>query len=142
MDSPILKPSPGIVPLARFLLSLIFLVSGVTKIVEWNTYLGYMDAKAMPLVPLFLFLSFTLELIGGICLLIGFRTPIVATALAFYLIPVTLIFHNFWDYQGIMRQVQITNMLKNISIIGGLLLLSYFGAGPYSMDNSSNSRES
>jgi putative oxidoreductase len=54
--------------------------------------------------------------------------------LALYLVPVTLLCHNFWAYHGMDQQMQMINFLKNLAILGGLLALASEGAGPISLD--------
>jgi len=122
-------------PLAgRILLSLIFVISGLGKIPAWNQTAGYMAAKGMPLVPLFLIGAICIEVGAGLSVMLGFRAKVGAWALMVFLVPATLIFHTFWTYPPAEQQVQMANFLKNVSILGGLLLVAAFGAGPVSMD--------
>jgi putative oxidoreductase len=51
-----------------------------------------------------------------------------------YLIPVSLVMHNFWAYAGMERVDQMMHFLKNLSIMGGLLMVTAFGAGRLSLD--------
>jgi putative oxidoreductase len=55
-----------------------------------------------------------------------------------YLIPTTLLFHNFWALQGIERQDNMAHFLKNLAIMGGLLVLAANGAGAHSVDARAN----
>lgn len=101
---------------ARLLISLIFIVSGVSKIVGLNQSLEYMTSYGLPREELLLLGAAAIELVGGFLLLTGKLTRFAAWGLAFYLIPVTLIFHtNFRD------QNQVIQFLKNCAMIGGLL---------------------
>ena len=120
--------------LGRLLLSLIFLFGGLSKLRTWKQTAGYMASKRMPWVPLFLIGAIVLEVGGGISVFLGWETRIGAAALVLFLIPAALIFHNFWATEGMERQIQMAMFLKNISIMGGLLLLVYFGPGPMSID--------
>jgi putative oxidoreductase len=43
--------------------------------------------------------------------------------------------HAFWKFEGGEAQAQIANFLRNLSLLGGALLVTHFGAGPYSVDN-------
>jgi uncharacterized membrane protein YphA (DoxX/SURF4 family) len=55
------------------------------------------------------------------------------------LIPVTFMMHNFWTYQDpIESQMQMIHFLKNTALIGGIVFIIFFGAGPYSIDNKRN----
>lgn len=118
----------------RILLSIIFLLSGVMKLMNWQATEMQMAAHGMPAIPLLLALATLIEIAGGLALLLGFQTRVAALIVFLYLIPTTLIFHNFWNYQGAAQQGQLINFLKNLAIMGGLLEYSAFGAGALSMD--------
>jgi putative oxidoreductase len=123
--------------LGRILLALIFLVSGLGKVGGWNETAGYMASKGMPVVPLFLVAAILLEIGGGLSVLLGFRAKLGAAALIVFLIPATFIFHNFWALEGMDQQINMIMFMKNLSILGGLLLVVAFGPGPISIDNRS-----
>jgi putative oxidoreductase len=118
----------------RVLLALIFISSGLSKIPGWDSTVQYMEAHGMPFVPLFLFPAIFIEVIGGLSILTGFKTRIGALALLIYLVPVTLIFHAFWAEQGMDRQIQMVNFMKNLAIMGGLFGIAAHGAGILSLD--------
>ncbi len=122
-------------PLGRMLLALIFLASGFGKIGGWHKTAGYMASKGMPLVPLLLVAAVLLEIGGGLSVLMGLKARIGAAALIVFLIPATLIFHNFWALEGTEQQMNMIMFMKNLAILGGLLLVIAFGAGPFSIDN-------
>ncbi len=123
-------------PLGRILLSQIFLISGVMKIVQWSQTEAMMAKKGMPAVPLFLVGAIFCELVGGLSLLLGYRARLGALLLFLYLIPTTLVFHSFWHYQGPEHVEQMHNFMKNIAIMGGLLMITSLGAGWLSLDHS------
>ena len=120
--------------LGRGLLALIFVASGLGKIASWDQTAAYMAAKNMPLVPLFLFGAIALEVLGGLSVLLGYKARLGATALLVFMIPATLIFHAFWGVEGMQRQMEMINFMKNLSIMGGLLMVVGLGAGAYSLD--------
>jgi len=124
-----------IVPLGRVLLSLIFLASGLGKIAAWDATAGYMASEGMTLVPLFLVAAILFEVLGGLSVLLGMKARVGAAALIVFLIPATLIFHDFWAFEGMERQIYMAMFMKNLAIMGGLLLVIAFGAGPLSIDN-------
>ena len=93
-----------------------------------------MSAKGLPAASLLLALAIAFELFGGLSVLTGFKTKLGAILLIIFLVPVTLVFHNFWAVppeQMVMQKIQ---FLKNLSIIGGLALLIAFGPGRYAVD--------
>ena len=85
---------------------------------------------------IYLVLSILFELVGGLMLLLGWYTRLGCLILMLYLLPVTLIFHGFWNYVGADRALQLTMFLKNLTIYGGLLLLGTYGPGRWSLDAS------
>ncbi len=109
--------------LGRIFLGLIFIASGIGKIFDWSGTSAYMDAKCMPLVPVFLVLAILLELAGGLSVATGYRQKWGAIALILFLVPATLIFHAFWSYPDEEQKIQMIMFMKNLSILGGLLLL-------------------
>jgi len=110
----------------RVFLSLIFILSGLGKLFHFHDSTAMMAAKGMPAASLFLAGAITFEIVGGLSVLTGFKARWAALALVVFLIPTTLIFHNFWAFQGMAQQEQMANFLKNISIMGGLLLLASY----------------
>jgi len=127
--------------LARLLLALIFIASGFSKIPGWHDTAALMASKGIPFVPLSLAAAIGVEIGGGVSVLLGFKTRVGAAALVVFLIPTTLIFHNFWALEGMDRQINMIMFMKNLAIIGGLLLLAVFGAGPLSLDSRDKERE-
>jgi putative oxidoreductase len=129
--------SSSFTPLAgRILMSVMFLVSGFFKIGAYSQTVAYSSSKGLPLASVAIACAAVLELAGGLAILVGFQTRIAAWLLFLYLIPVTFLFHNFWAMQGAEQQQNMINFLKNVSIMGGLVILATYGAGPYSIDHS------
>ena len=119
----------GIVQLiGRIMLALIFILAGIGKIADPAGTIGYMQSAGLP--SLLLWPTIALELLGGIALVIGYKTRLVAFALAAFCILTAALFHN-----NFADQMQMILFLKNIAIAGGLLLLAVGGNTAYSMDN-------
>jgi putative oxidoreductase len=118
----------------RILLAPIFLLSGAMKIMHWNQTADEMAVKGMVAVPFFLALAVLFELGGGLSVLLGYKARLGALALALFLIPVTLVFHDFWTHTGKDMENQMQHFLKNLTIMGGLLTLAAAGAGRFSLD--------
>jgi putative oxidoreductase len=124
-------------PLARLLMALIFLLSGFTKIANFGGTVGMLGHLGWPAPALFITLAILIELIGGLCLLFGFRTRMAALALVVFMIAATIGVHGVLlstapDQQA--KQEQMVNILKNIAITGGLLKFFTDGAGRYAID--------
>jgi putative oxidoreductase len=111
----------------RVFLSVLFLVSGLSKIGTYAETAAYMSASGVPgmLLPLVM----ALEVFGAIFLIFGFKTRITAFLLAGFTLATALLFHN-----AAADPAQMTMFLKNVSIAGGFLLLAANGAGPWSLD--------
>jgi len=136
--------------LGRICFSVIFILAGIQKILNWdateqmlvNQMLDVLSksyqhgwAKTLfdlilPLAPTLLVIATIAELGGGLLVLLGFQVRLGAFALCLFLIPTTLLFHNFWALEGSEKQLQMIMFLKNLSIFGGGLLLLAFGKGP------------
>lgn len=118
------------VPLiARILIAQIFLMAGAGKIMDPAGTQGYMAAYGMPFAGFFLLGAIAVEIGGGLSVLLGFKARWGAIALALFLIPTTLIFHTAFS-----ERLQQIMFMKNLAIMGGLLLVAYFGSGPLSLD--------
>ena len=116
----------NLISAGRVLLSLIFILSGVSKVMDWSGSAELMTAQGLPLVPLLLGAAAAVEIGGGLLLLLGWNARWGAWLLFLYLIPVTVIFHDFWNFTGQEQQTQLVNFLKNLSITGGLLLAAAY----------------
>jgi putative oxidoreductase len=114
----------------RLLIGLPFAMSGFGKLMAIDPTIAMIRAVGLPLPPLALAVSIAVELGGGLLLVAGFQTRIVAAALALFALATALTFHsNFAD------QNQMIHFLKNVMMAGGLLQIVAFGAGALSIDN-------
>ena len=109
----------------RVLLSLIFILSGLGKIPHFHDVAGMMAGKGIPLAGVALAITLLIEIGGGLLLLTGFKAKYAALVIFLWLIPVTLVFHHFWGIPAEQQQDQMVNFLKNVAIMGGLLVLMY-----------------
>ena len=117
-------------PVARILLSLIFVTSGIGKISAYAGTQQYMEAMGVPGVLLPLVIA--LEVLGGLAVMVGWHTRVAAFLLAGFSLLSAVLFHaNFGD------QMQMIMFMKNLSIAGGFLLIVSLGAGAYALDNRS-----
>ncbi len=110
--------------LGRLLLSVIFILSGLGKIPHFNDVAGLMASQGIPLASLALVITLLIEIGGGLMVLTGFKARYAALVIAIWLVPVTLIFHKFWGIPAADQQGQMINFLKNVAIMGGLLILA------------------
>ncbi len=133
--------------LVRFFLSLAFLTDAANKIIywhdaeriwsdmlaDWQTYTWFWErgstlfAWLAQWVPLWLILSTLCELVGALLLLLALKEKLGAFLLFFYLALTTLLFHPFWCFEGGVRELQGELFLKNLAMLGGLLLVLLHG---------------
>lgn len=118
----------------RILLALIFILSGYGKIGGYAGTAAYMASKGLPLVGVLLPLTILIELGGGLLIAIGWKARWAAAVTFLFMIPVTLVFHNPAGLDPAEAQQQMIHLLKNLSIMGGLLGLFAFGPGGFSVD--------
>lgn len=115
-------------PAGRVLLSSLFLLAGLQKIGAYEGTLAYMASQGVPGVTLPVVIA--LEVVGALAIIVGWHTRLVAFLLAGFSLVSAALFHFKPD-----DAMQMTMLLKNVSIAGGFLLLVANGAGAYSLDN-------
>ncbi len=133
-ENPGPKWYPGyLVLVARGLFVTIFLMSAPHHFLSGT--IGYGAGQGVPLAGFLVPASGAIAILGAISVLLGYRARIGAWLLVFFLVPVTIMMHNFWAVSDpTMAQIQQIMFLKNLSMLGGALLIAYFGAGPVSLD--------
>ena len=123
----------AVVVLGRLLFALIFLMAGANHFNKQT--IGYAASQGVPLTTIAVPLSGVLAIAGGLSILLGYRAKLGAWLIVLFLIPVTLMMHKFWAVtDSMMAQIQMIMFMKNVSMLGGALLISQFGAGPFSLD--------
>jgi putative oxidoreductase len=128
--------SGSVVPLiGRVLIGQIFILAGINKIMNFSMMTGYVAVAHLPLPKVSLAIAAAIEILGGLAILTGFHTRVASWIVFLFLIPTTLLFHNFWAMQGADRLDNLGHFQKNLAIMGGLLILATFGAGAYSLDS-------
>jgi len=120
--------------IGRIMLALIFITSGFGKIGGFEGTAGYIASKGLPVASVVAALTILIELGGGLAILFGFLTRWAALALAVFSVLAAVIFHAYWGVPADQVMGQQINFWKNISIAGGFLMLSAYGAGGISID--------
>ena len=122
-----------IVLLGRILYSAIFLMSAPGHFPAAT--IAYSAGKGVPLASIAVPLSGAIAFFGGLSILLGFKARYGAWLIVIFLVPVTLMMHNFWTVaEQMMRQMQQINFMKNISMLGASLMIAHFVSGPLSTD--------
>ena len=122
-----------LVPVGRLLYSAIFLM---TVLGHFSAgYIGYAAQQGVPAAGLLVPLSGVIATLGGLSITLGYKAKIGAWLIVLFLVPVTLMMHNFWAVTDpMMHGMQIAMFMKNVSMLGAALLIAHFGAGPLSLD--------
>ena len=124
----------GVALIARIVMSMMFITSGFGKLMGFGPTVEHIAAKGVPLPEIAAVIAILIELGGGLAVLFGWKTRWAAIAYVLFLIVITPIFHNFWTMEGAARMANNINFMKNVTILGGFLLLYAFGPGKYSVD--------
>ena len=117
--------------LARISISLLFLINGYFKIVNYDGTMEWIESFGLPgslIIP-----AIILEIIAPILLIVGYKTKLAAAALGLFCLATAIIFHNDFG-----NQTQLTAFLKNIALMGGFLFLFMNGAKDFSLDKKLN----
>ena len=126
-------PQGALALLGRILFAVLFLMAGPNHFSKQE--IGFAAAQGVPLASFVVPLSGIIALAGGLSILLGYRAKIGAWLIVLFLVPVTLMMHKFWTVTDpMMAQIQMVMFIKNVAMIGGALLITQFGAGPFSLD--------
>jgi putative oxidoreductase len=123
-----------VVLLGRLFFALIFLMAGPNHFASQT--IAYAASQGVPLASIAVPFSGVIAILGGLSILLGYRARIGAWLIALFLVAVTPMMHNFWTVPDpMMHQMQMIMFMKNLSMLGGALLISQFGSGPWSLDS-------
>ena len=123
----------SIVPVARLLFVALFLMSAPGHFQAGT--IAYAAQQGVPFASVLVPLSGVLAIAGGLSVLLGWHARAGAWLLVAFLVPVTLAMHAFWNVAEPMpRMIQQAMFMKNLAMLGGALLVAYWGAGPVSLD--------
>ena len=119
-----MQTSPNLYRIGRVLLASLFVISGILKITAFSGVVGYMTSLGVPFAALAVPATIVVELGGGLALMAGWNVRPIAIIVALFTVAATLTAHRFWEADPANVQNQLNNFLKNISIIGALLMLA------------------
>lgn len=120
--------------LGRVMMAALFIFFGFSKLMAVGGIAGTMKGLGLPQPELFGYAVGVFEIIGGVMVAIGFRARLAALALCVFTAVTIVIAHNFWDLSGAQYLAQRTQALKNLAIMGGLLILAATTPGRLSLD--------
>jgi putative oxidoreductase len=126
-----------LVPAGRVLFSTIFLAAGLGHFSP--QVIGYAAQTGVPLASVLVPVSGLMAMAGALSIMLGWHARIGAALLVLFLVPVTVTMHAFWNVADPMQaQLEQAMFMKNAGLLGGALLVAYFGAGPLSLDARGN----
>lgn len=118
---------------ARLLMAQLFIIAGLGKMAAFPKTAAYMANHGLPLPEVLLVLTILVEFGGGWMLILGWKARWVAAALFLFTLFATVIFHPFWGIEPQMLKSALNDFMKNLAIMGGLLYVVAYGAGPLSL---------
>jgi putative oxidoreductase len=130
--------------LGRLLISPIFIFSSVHKLMNWEKTVQELSTQLQqtlgrelgdPLPAVLLGVAAGVEMLGGLMVLFGCGARLGAFALFLFLIPTSGVFHDFWTFSGEEQMNQMQHFMKNVTIMGGLLMIVALGPGGFSIDS-------
>ena len=120
--------------IGRLLLAPMFLVSGYSKIGGFAGTAGWIASKGLPLPEVLTAAALVVELVAAAMLVLGWKARWAALALAVFTAVASYFFHNFWAVPEAQQMTQQLFFMKNVAVIGGLLLIAALGPGGWSVD--------
>jgi putative oxidoreductase len=122
--------------LGRVLLCAIFLMAAVgNKIPDFTGVASYMEQHHVPQPQLLLVGAILFLIAGSVSVILGYMARLGAILLLVFLVLASYYFHNFWDYDGQRQQQEMIQFLKNVAIMGAMVLIIANGPGPLSLDD-------
>jgi|SRR5688572_17952352 putative oxidoreductase len=120
--------------LGRVFIGALFITAGVRKAMTIAATAGYLAKLGFPAAEAMAYLAVLIEIGGGLLLIIGWQTRLVAWLLAIFVLIATGAAHRFWEFDAGQYNNQLNHFLKNLAIVGGLLMFATFGPGTASVD--------
>ncbi len=122
-----------VILIGRILFALIFIMAGFSKFSGETIQMA--ASQGVPAASLLVPVAGVMAILGGFSIALGYRAKWGALLIVAFLMPVTLMMHNFWSISDpMMIQMQQAMFFKNLAMVGGALFLAFFGSGPLSLD--------
>jgi len=122
-----------VVLLGRILFSAIFIAASLGHFSQDT--ITFASDNGVPLAAFIVPIWGIIGFLGGLSILIGFKARYGAWLLVIFLVPSTFMFHQFWNAGDVVEMgIQKAMFMKNLSMLGGALIITYFGSGPMSVE--------
>ena len=128
-----MAPAPTLL-VGRILLALVFLMAGISKLKAVAGSAGYLAKLGFPMPEVMVWVAIAVEIGGAILLIVGWKTRYAAWLLALFTLVATFAAHRFWEFDAAQQANQMNHFLKNLAIVGGLLIVAGVGPGAHSVD--------
>ena len=119
--------------IGRVLIAALFIPAGISKIGGFEGTVGYIASVGLPLATAGAIVAIVIEVVAGAALLVGYRTKQAALVLALFTLVATVLFHNFWAMPADQAFMQQLMFMKNIAVVGGLLVVAALGGGAWAI---------
>lgn len=123
-----------LVLVGRILIAFMFMQSGYEKLTDLTGTAGYIASGGLPNSTALAALTGVFELVAGLAILIGFKARWAALVLAAFTLVASFLYHRYWTAPADQQVVVQLLFMKNMAIVGGLLVIAALGAGPASID--------
>ncbi len=123
--------------IARTFIAIIFIQTGIASMTSFADMQQQIASAGIPIAFLVALCTVVFEIVGGLSLVLGYKARIGAVLLLLFLTPATLMFHN-----PIADPDEMISFMKNLAIIGGLLMVIVYGSGPVSLQQQAASFKS
>ena len=134
MNTMTMGNNPTFPLLARILIGALFVTAGIRKVMFLAGTAGYLAKLGFPAAEAMAWLAVVIEIGGGLLLIVGWQTRMVAWVLGLFVIIATGAAHRFWEFDAAQYNNQLNHFLKNAAILGGLLMIASYGPGSASVD--------
>ena len=118
----------------RIAIAALFLPAGINKLLGMEGATGYFASLGLPAVAVLIWVVIAIEILGGLALILGYHTRLVALGLAIFTILASIVGHAFWAAPVDAAFIAQLLFFKNMAVTGGLLVLASSGAGSISID--------
>jgi len=118
----------------RLALIALYATSAIGKFGALDQTASMIGSKGLPFPAALALVAAAAELIGALCIAVGYYTRVAAIGLVLYTIIVTIAFHGFWGLEGAARFGQYIHFMKNVGLAGAFIIIAGVGAGAYSLD--------
>jgi len=121
--------------IGRIAIAALFLPAGIQKLMEIQGTTEYFGSLGIPAFTVVVWIVIAIEIFGSLALILGYKTSLVAIGLAIFTLGASIVGHPFWAAPQDAIFIAQLLFVKNIAVLGGLLVLASSGSGSFSLDS-------